>query len=249
MNTDRAPGSSTEIVEEEYVLSLADLLQVIRRRLWVIALTVVVCVGAAVGLSLYMTPQYEGAIKILVGQKQQNQQFDSLGSDVQGLQQLTQTMAEAVDSRPVAGAVIEKLGLHIDAEEFLDNMSVEQVPETQFVAVSYRDPDPRNARRVADTIGEVFSRQVSDVSPSANSITATVWEKAALPEDPVSPNIPRNVLLALALGLIIGTGLAFLVEYLDDSWRSPEEAERISGVPTFGMIPAFDIPKAKKRAR
>lgn len=246
MNVDPAPGPHTEVAEDEYVLSLGDLLRVIRNRLWVILLTAVVFAGAAVGLSLTMTPQYEGTIKILVGQEEGREQVSTLGSDVQGLQQLTQTMAELVSSRPIAEAVIEELNLRMDAEEFLERVSVEQIPETQVVEVAYRSPDPRDAQRVANTIGDVFSEQVSEVSPSANSITATVWERAVTPEEPVSPDLLRNGLLALLLGLMLGTGLAFLLEYLDDSWRSPEEAERVSGVPTFGMIPEFDIPKGKK---
>jgi capsular exopolysaccharide synthesis family protein len=36
---------------------------------------------------------------------------------------------------------------------------------------------------------------------------------------------------------MLGIGLAFIMEYLDDSWRSPDEVERISGVPAFGVIP------------
>jgi hypothetical protein len=35
--------------------------------------------------------------------------------------------------------------------------------------------------------------------------------------------------------------MAFLLEYLDHSWRSPEEAEQITGVPTVGIIPEFKI--------
>jgi capsular polysaccharide biosynthesis protein len=73
-----------------------------------------------------------------------------------------------------------------------------------------------------------------------------VWEPAAVPEEPVSPNPLRNGLLGLVLGLMLGMGLAFLLEYLDDSWRSPEEVERISGVPTYGIIPTIEYGKAKK---
>jgi capsular polysaccharide biosynthesis protein len=40
------------------------------------------------------------------------------------------------------------------------------------------------------------------------------------------------------VGAVLGTGLVFLLEFMDDSWRSPEEAEQVSGVPTFGVIPS-----------
>jgi capsular polysaccharide biosynthesis protein len=128
-------------------------------------------------------------------------------------------------------------------------MNVEQIPNTQFIRVSYTDTDPERARRVANAVGEVFSQRISEVSPSANSITATVWEQAATPAEPVSPNPVRNGLLALALGLMLGVGLAFLLEYLDDTWHSPEEAEMISGVPTLGVIPKLKVAKGRRGGR
>jgi protein tyrosine kinase modulator len=45
---------------------------------------------------------------------------------------------------------------------------------------------------------------------------------------------------------MLGVGLAFLLNYLDDSWQSSEEAEQLSGVPTFSIIPGFEEPKVKK---
>jgi capsular polysaccharide biosynthesis protein len=65
----------------------------------------------------------------------------------------------------------------------------------------------------------------------------------------VSPKPLRNGLLALVLGLMLGTGMAFLLEYLDHSWRSPEEAEQITGVPTVGIIPEFKILEDNKKGK
>lgn len=250
MNTKYEPSLSTGSSEDsEFALSLKDLLQVIWRRLWMIGLTITVVVGTTIGYSLTQTPLYEASIKLLVGQAQRDEN-DQLSSEVQGLQLLTETMAEAVSTRPVAEAVIQELNLRISQEDFLEeNLSVEQVGTTTFIEVSYEDPNPERAQQVANTIGEVFSRRVSEVSPSANAITATVWERAAVPDDPVSPNILLNMLVALVTGTMLGVGLAFLLEYLDDSWRSPEEVEQISGVPTFGVIPEFRLPKGKERRK
>jgi capsular exopolysaccharide synthesis family protein len=230
--------------DEDYVFSLGEILRVIRMRLLIILLIAAVSVGAVVGSSLAQTPIYEASIKILVGQERGITQTPN---DVIGLQQLTQTMTAAVSSRPVAEAVIRQQNLQITTETFLaENLSVEQLPNTQFIQVYYRDSSPEKAQRVANAIGEVFSERVSEVSPSANAITATVWEPAVVPDEPVSPDPVRNGLLALALGLMLGVALAFLLEYFDDSWRSPEEVEQISRVPTYGIIPSIDLNKAKK---
>lgn len=243
------PATTVEAPQDEYVLSVGDLFGVLWRRLWAILLVALLLAASVVVFDLLRTPTYEGTIKVLVGQQQDSDlPTSNLGSDVMGLQQLTRTMAEAVATRPVAEAVIEERNLQISSEDFLENLSVEQVAETQFIEVSYEDESPREAQEIANAVGEVFSEQVSEVSPSANSITATVWERAALPDSPAGPNPVRDGLLALVLGGMLGVALAFLLEQLDDRWRSPEEVERVSGVPTFGVIPEFKVPKGKGRA-
>jgi polysaccharide biosynthesis transport protein len=60
---------------------------------------------------------------------------------------------------------------------------------------------------------------------------------ARTPAAPAEPNIPRNLGFALALGLTSGIGLAFLLEGIDNTVRTPEQAQAISGLPSLGMIP------------
>jgi capsular polysaccharide biosynthesis protein len=228
--------------DEEYVLSVKHLFQIVRRRLWVVALVILSLVGAAVGLSLVQTPQYVASVTVLVGQ---DQGISETPGDAAALQDLTQTMAQAVASRRVAEGVIQRLDLPDSPETVLGNLGTEQIPDTQFVQVSYQDPNPEKAARVANAIGHVFSDQLSEVSPNDSAITATVWDEAVAPDTPTSPDPVRNGILSLLLGGVLGLGLVFLLEYLDDSWRSPEETERVSGVPTFGVIPQFKDVKAK----
>jgi capsular polysaccharide biosynthesis protein len=223
-----------------------DFLLLLWRRVWTVVLVAMVVVGTAIGFTLVQTPMYEASIKILIGQKSESEVPQNLYGDVQGLEQLTLTMVEAVPSRPVAKAVIQRLDLSMTPDTVLKNLKVEQVNTTQFIEVSYRDPDPERAQRIASTVGEVFSEKVSEVSPSANAITATVWEQSPAPEDPVSPDLLRNALAALAVGLILGVGQAFLLEYLGGSWHSSEELEQMTGAPTLGNIPTFKVPKGKK---
>src|SRR5215204_1693193 len=244
MGTEPGPGASGGTAEDKYIISLQDFFRIIRRRLWVICMVATVLTGAVVGLSLAQTPTYEASITILVGQERGITQTPN---DVIGLQQLTQTMVGGVSSRRVAEAVIRQQDLRMTSEKFLEeHLSVEQEPNTQWIQVSYRDVSPERAQHVANGVGDVFSKQISEVSPNANAITATVWERAVVPEEPVAPDPMRNGLLALALGLITGVGLAFLMEYLDDSWDSPEEMEQVSGAPTFGIIPELKALKSQK---
>lgn len=223
-------------------MPLGELLQVLYRRLWIILLVAGTLVSATMAFNLTQSPNYEASITMLVGQERG---ISETPDDVVGLQQLTQTMAEGVYSRRVAEAVVDRENLPTSPEVFLGHLSVEPVPNTQLITVVYRDTDPDRAQRAANAVGEVFSERVSEVSRSANSITATVWDPAVTPSAPVSPDPIRNGLLALAAGLMLGVGLSFLLEYLDESWRSPEEAERVSGVPVYGIIPELEVGAGK----
>ena len=58
---------------------------------------------------------------------------------------------------------------------------------------------------------------------------------------PISPNPVRNALVAVFLGLLLGVGAAFLREYLDDSVRTKEDLEAVSGgLTTLGLIPRIE---------
>jgi capsular polysaccharide biosynthesis protein len=249
----RASATYTGIFEDERPFSLRDVAQIIRKRLWVIVLVTLVFVGAAVAFTRWQTPVYEASVQLLVGQEVQqgdDQQISpNLAGSIEGLQQLTQTIVEAIDSRPVAEETIQRLGLQMDPGILLNNLTAEQVGSTQFILLTYQDADPQRAQEIANTVSQVSSERMSQVSPSASGIRATIWEDATVPNTPVSPDPVRNAILALALGLMFGIGLTFVMEYLDDSWRSPEELEQVSGVPTFGVIPKFEIMKRERRER
>jgi len=60
---------------------------------------------------------------------------------------------------------------------------------------------------------------------------------AALPERPISRNLPRTLLIGALLGLGLGFGLAMLQEYLDQTVRTRQDLERLTGVQVVGQIP------------
>jgi capsular polysaccharide biosynthesis protein len=240
---------------EQYDISLRDLLLSIWRRLWIVVLVALVFSGAAVGFTLARPPLYESTIILLVGPKA-DEVPSSLGGQIQGLGEVTVTMTEAVATRPIAHATIQELDLSIPPDDLLANMRVEQVPATQLIQVSYQDPDPRRAQLIANTVGKMFSQQVAEVS-GANGIRIVTWQNAVEPESPEVHPIPLlsllvptvlalifNGFLGLVVGLMVGVGLALMLEYLDDSLHSPEEAEQVSGAPTVGVVPIYKVPRS-----
>jgi len=66
-----------------------------------------------------------------------------------------------------------------------------------------------------------------------------IIDKALLPRRPVSPNVMKNILMSLMWGLFLGLGLAFAVEFMDTSLKSPEDVEKLTGLSALGLIPSY----------
>jgi succinoglycan biosynthesis transport protein ExoP len=75
------------------------------------------------------------------------------------------------------------------------------------------------------------------VTAGLRSNNFRIIDAARVPTAPSEPNIPRNLSFALVLGVISGVGLAFLLENMDNTVRTPEQATALSLLPSLGMIP------------
>jgi capsular exopolysaccharide synthesis family protein len=61
-------------------------------------------------------------------------------------------------------------------------------------------------------------------------------EPAAVPSEPVRPQPLKTTGLAAVVGLMLAGGIAFLIEYIDDTIRSPEDVERVLKLPIIGYV-------------
>lgn len=89
---------------------------------------------------------------------------------------------------------------------------------------------------------DALIKRIKEQSVTEEIRTVNVWvvEKAERPGSPVKPKKSLNILLGMIVGLFGGVGLAFFFEYLDNTIKTPEEAETRLGVPVLGMIPLLE---------
>jgi polysaccharide biosynthesis transport protein len=76
-----------------------------------------------------------------------------------------------------------------------------------------------------------------DVAGGASANNIFIVDRAEMPGAPSSPQLSRSLILSLLFGLGAGVAAAYLLERLDDTIASPAEIERLTGLPTLGIIP------------
>ena len=107
--------------------------------------------------------------------------------------------------------------------------------QDQKVELSVLD---REAQALRDQLKILLDRY-NEVNSAANVKPGTLqqMDAALVPSSPYSPNLIRNLSIALALGIALAAGLAVLRETFDDRVRSPEDVEDKLGLPLFGHTP------------
>ncbi|MCU1285741.1 MAG: capsular exopolysaccharide family [Acidobacteriales bacterium] len=88
------------------------------------------------------------------------------------------------------------------------------------------------------------------ITSGLKSSNVRIVDVARAPLSPSKPNIPNNIALGFLLGLVGGIALAFVLESLDNTVRTPEQVETLVGLPALGMIPlSLDISSTRNKTK
>jgi tyrosine-protein kinase Etk/Wzc len=79
------------------------------------------------------------------------------------------------------------------------------------------------------------------IARAATVSNITIIDSARLPRSPVYPNKQKNIIIGIFLGLLIGGGLVFFIEYLDDTIKDGEEARHFLGLPVLATVPYIKL--------
>lgn len=230
--------SSMEVIMEE-TISIKELFQTIKKRLWLIGvITLLLAILTAVVSYFVLTPVYSVKTQLLVNQAKSDQQLYN-NNQVQTDIQLVQTYSVIIKTPKVLDEVKKELKLKQTVDELNKQISVENAPDTQVVEISVKDESPKQAALIANTTASVFKKQITSVM---NIDNVTILSKAVVKSDisPVQPKPLLNILVAIVAGIIIGGVVAFILEYLDGTLKTEEDIEKYLGVPVMGVVMKID---------
>lgn len=231
----------------EDTIELRELLDIMLNRKKMIAVIVVLALLIGVGYTMFLvTPNYKSDTTLMVNSSKGISAGDIAASfDLGSLnlsQKLVVTYGEIVKSRIVLEQVINRLELDMSYESLLRKTTAQQVGSTEILRISVTDTDPDRAALIANTIADVFVKEVMRILKVNN--VETIDSAIAMPR-PVNVRMSLNAAISLVLGLMTGVFVAFMLEYLDNTIKTPEDVDKFLGIPVLGSIP--DVDQVAKR--
>ena len=182
-------------------------------------------------------PVYESYTTIMVG-KPKNRLIDENSSityqEIQTNRLLVSTYREIAKSRTVLEEVIKDLNLNISTSQLRGKVDVSLVRDTEIIQITVHDHDPETATKLANAIASAFSKQVIRIMNVEN---VQVLDEAIPQWNPLKPRKAMNIAISLVLGVMLGVFVAFIMEFMDTSLKTPEDVEKFLGLPVIGSIP------------
>lgn len=227
-------------------MNLREILRVVRKRWTMLVAVLALCVAGGVVLTVLTPKEYSSTAQLFVS---------TAGSDDTTASQLAQgnTFTQArvqsyvsvADSPRVTDVVADKvaadsgLGFTITSKQLKGEISADAPSGKVLINIHVTNRSPQRAQVLANAVADQFVYVVSDLEKTGSEslVKLTKTQDAQIPATPVTPKPLLNIGLAVLVGLILGGGLAFIRELLDNTVKSPEDLALTSKTPVLAVVP------------
>lgn len=207
------------------------LLRLLERWKSIVAGALVGAVIMGVYSFMFATPIYEATSKLYV--LSASDSAINL-SDLQIGSYLTNDYTEVFNTWEVHEIVRQNLGLTIDRKTLSNMLVVGNPSDTRVLSLTVSNSDPVLAAAIANEYASVAKQYISSTMKTDEP---TDFSEALVPENPVSPQKVRNVVLGFILGAFVVCALVVVQFLLDDKIKTSEDIRKYIGIPTLAIIP------------
>ncbi|MEH7252010.1 Wzz/FepE/Etk N-terminal domain-containing protein [Neobacillus niacini] len=229
----------------EETISLKELLETLKKRLiMIILMTMTAGLVSGVVSYFFLTPIYQASTQILVNQSKNEQALYNYG-ELQTNLQLINTYNVIIKSPAILDKVSDELKLGMTATQLNGKITVGSEAQSQVVTISVQDESAETAANIANKTAAVFQTEISKIM-NVDNVSVLAKATVAEKQSPIKPQPLLNVAIAVVVGLMAAVGLAFLIEYFDNTVKNEQDIEKILGLPILGAIATIDDQKMEE---
>lgn len=231
-------------------LRLEDLVQILKKKAAWIVLTTVAGIGLAAGVTFFLiTPKYDSTAQLIAQNQEAEGSSGNLQNDINGNVLMINTYKDMIKSDLVIDAVQKKLQdeyQYVYSNSGLKNsLEVEQAQNSQMFQITATSSEPRKAALIANITAITFQEKAEEVLAVSK---VTITSEAGVSAKAVFPNNQLNLLIGSVVGMLIGVGLAFLIELVDKTMKDERFIVETLGLPVLGQVSEIN-PKELIRSR
>ena len=232
----------------EETISLKDLFTTLKKRaLLILTITILAVLVSGVTSFFLLTPIYQSSTQLLVNQsKDEGTPYNA--TEIQANLQFIDAYNVIMKSPAILDKVIDELELDMSPSALGEKITVASEQNSQVVKVSVTDENPEMAALIANTVADTFQK---DIVKIMNVDNVSILAKAEVSDQasPIKPQPLMNIAVALVVGLLLGVGIAFLLEYLDNTMKTEQDIEKILEMPVIGVIGQIEASSAYMEAK
>jgi len=218
-------------------IDIRELFQIFLKRWWIVAIAAFLCLVIGFVMAFYIIdPVYKADTTLYIG-KNVDQKTDITYNDMMLGTQMVKDYRELVISRMVSNTVIQELGLKdITADQLAQKLTVSSKNDTRVIQITTEDIDPELAMNITNKVAEIFKAKVVEIMKVEN---VQIIDKAEKAKNPIRPSKRMYLAISFIIGLMLGVGVIFLIEFLDNTIKTPEDIAKYLDLPVIGTIPIF----------
>lgn len=233
-------------------LELRDYFRIVTKRIKLILwLVVVVAIITAIFSYAFMKPEYKSSTSLIVNNSQDMSRaidLNSVNLDIR----LVDTYKQIIKTAAITDKVAERNAeLGLTGEQISSIINVSSVSNTQVLTISARYSDYPTTVTVVNEVAKVFVEEIPKIM-TVNNVSILDEAKLVDNPSPVAPNPILNIALSIIVALMLGIGLALLLEYLDDTIKDEQDVQQYIDLPVLMTIPKVseeDLTKGKRSAK
>ncbi|WP_418223277.1 YveK family protein [Clostridium isatidis] len=219
---------------EEQEIRLDEFFDALKKRWFMIVSITLAATIISAAISFFLIkPKYAASTKLFIGKEEAESQGYNQ-NDVTMYQKLMKTYSATIKTKDLVERALEGSKINLNTNTVLENLTVTTVTDTQILEIKYQSVDPMEAKTVIEGLSNEFMKTSKKLVPNGN---IQIIESVEVPDKPVSPNKKMNIAIAFVLGLMVSVGLALLLEFLDNTFKTKEQIERELDIPVIGTIP------------
>lgn len=211
--------------------------------IYILIITVIAGLGSGLITQFAIKPSYSATTKMYVYSNTDRISTDSSITSVEldASQELINTYIYILKSDTVLEAVIEDLDLNITAASLRKAISASQAEKTVAFEVTVTTKNPSLSAKIANSIAKVAPAEIVRVVKAGG---VEIIDYAKEPKKPSSPNLKKNVALALFIAFVLSFASFFLYELFDTTITSERDISNDFEIPILGTVPNLDSVKS-----